>query len=134
MIGIGIIGLGVMGGQHIAAYTAAAAVGVGCRIVAVADERSERRAGQAATAGNVQSGGPSFGLRGQPGAHVFSKRIVIGLLCGMMNYQSGVVHNSASFAYSFDNRQKIEEEANYEYTRMNTNGHSTITRLRCTDS
>ncbi|HRK31665.1 MAG TPA: Gfo/Idh/MocA family oxidoreductase [Tepidisphaeraceae bacterium] len=60
MIGIGIIGLGVMGGQHIAAYTAAAAVGVGCRIVAVADERSERRAGQAATAGNVQSGGPSF--------------------------------------------------------------------------
>jgi predicted dehydrogenase len=41
-IGVGVIGLGFMGGTHLAAYRAAAAAGHPCRIVAVSDRNRTR--------------------------------------------------------------------------------------------
>lgn len=60
MIGIGIIGLGVMGTTHLAAYAAAEAAGYSCSLRAVCDEDAARRAGKSAQAGNMQSGKALF--------------------------------------------------------------------------
>jgi predicted dehydrogenase len=46
MIRVGVIGLGFMGATHISAYQRAAKDGFPCRLAAVADRRSARRAGQ----------------------------------------------------------------------------------------
>jgi predicted dehydrogenase len=59
-IGIGIIGLGVMGGQHMSAYLNAAAAGWACALRAVSDADPARRKGNAGGAGNVQSGAANF--------------------------------------------------------------------------
>lgn len=52
-IGVGVIGLGFMGATHLRAYTAAAADGFPCRVVAVSDQSPDRRAGKAAAGGNI---------------------------------------------------------------------------------
>jgi predicted dehydrogenase len=54
-IGVGIIGLGTMGRQHIASYAAAHAAGLGNRLVAVADTDADRRAGHAGPRGNLET-------------------------------------------------------------------------------
>jgi predicted dehydrogenase len=46
MIRVGVIGLGFMGATHIAAYQATARAGFDCRLVAVADSKASRRAGE----------------------------------------------------------------------------------------
>lgn len=56
-VGIGVIGLGFMGRTHVAAWNAAAADGLDCKLVAVCDQDEERRAGKAAVAGNIDAGG-----------------------------------------------------------------------------
>lgn len=50
-IGVGVVGLGVMGRTHVAAYRAA---GDACRLVAVADPSADRRSGRAGAGGNLQ--------------------------------------------------------------------------------
>lgn len=57
-IGIGVIGLGFMGCTHVRAYQAAAAAGLPCRLVAVADRSAERLSGAVATVGNLGSSNP----------------------------------------------------------------------------
>ncbi|MBL8862128.1 MAG: Gfo/Idh/MocA family oxidoreductase [Planctomycetes bacterium] len=52
-IAVGVIGLGLMGRTHIAAWRAAARAGNACRVVAVADPSPERLTGRAAVAGNL---------------------------------------------------------------------------------
>lgn len=69
-IGIGVIGLGFMGQTHVRAYQSAAADGLGCRLVAVCDPDPDRRAGQAANAGNLG--------RGDPPKMLFDPRLVAG--------------------------------------------------------
>ncbi|MCL4742771.1 MAG: Gfo/Idh/MocA family oxidoreductase [Phycisphaerales bacterium] len=56
---VGIIGLGFMGRTHLAAYRSANEAGHACRVVAVADPDPRRRAGEAAVAGNIETGGTS---------------------------------------------------------------------------
>ncbi len=53
-IGVGIIGLGVMGRQHLASYRAAHAAGLPNQLVAVADPDPLRRAGQVGAQGNLE--------------------------------------------------------------------------------
>lgn len=55
-IGIGVIGLGFMGCTHVRAYQAAAAAGLGCKLIAVADRSAERLNGQAFVHGNIDTG------------------------------------------------------------------------------
>ncbi len=52
-IGVGVLGLGFMGRNHIRAYRAAADAGYACQLVAVADGDPARRTGQASAAGNL---------------------------------------------------------------------------------
>lgn len=52
-IGVGVIGLGFMGQTHVRAYQNAAAEGFGCRLVAVCDADTDRRAGRVAATGNI---------------------------------------------------------------------------------
>ncbi len=55
-ISVGVIGQGFMGRTHLAAYRAAQASGLPCRVVAIADLDPARRAGQDAAAGNLATG------------------------------------------------------------------------------
>jgi predicted dehydrogenase len=55
-LGIGVLGLGFMGRQHIASYAAAHAMGHPNRLVAVCDTDAARRAGRAPVAGNIVTG------------------------------------------------------------------------------
>jgi predicted dehydrogenase len=72
IIGIGVIGLGFMGCTHVRAYQAAAAgVGVGCKLVAVADRSAERLGGRAFVQGNIDTGG---------GEQLFDPKLVRGYL------------------------------------------------------
>ncbi len=54
-LGVGVIGLGFMGRQHIASYRAAEAAGLANRLVAVCDPDPDRRAGRAGPRGNLES-------------------------------------------------------------------------------
>lgn len=54
--GIGVVGLGFMGRTHAQAWLAAAADGLPCELVAVADSDPARRAGEVAAAGNLGGG------------------------------------------------------------------------------
>ncbi|TAJ18966.1 MAG: Gfo/Idh/MocA family oxidoreductase [Planctomycetota bacterium] len=54
--GIGVVGLGFMGRTHVQAWQSAAAAGLPCELVAVADPDPARRAGQVAAAGNLGGG------------------------------------------------------------------------------
>ncbi len=53
-IGVGVVGLGFMGQTHVKAYQR---LGGRCRLVGVADQDPDRRAGKVATAGNIDAGG-----------------------------------------------------------------------------
>lgn len=55
-VGVGVIGLGFMGRTHVACYRDAAAAGLPCRLVAVADEDESRRSGRGDGAGNLSTG------------------------------------------------------------------------------
>lgn len=55
-IGVGVIGLGFMGGTHLAAYRAAREAGFPNRLTAVCDADPDRRAGRGGTAGNMDTG------------------------------------------------------------------------------
>lgn len=55
-LGIGVIGLGFMGSTHVRAYQAASALGLGCRLVAVADQSAGRLTGRAGVHGNIGGG------------------------------------------------------------------------------
>ncbi|MBK7643105.1 MAG: Gfo/Idh/MocA family oxidoreductase [Planctomycetes bacterium] len=55
-IGIGVIGLGFMGRTHLAAWKAAQASGMPCRLVAVADGARARLEGRAEKTGNLNTG------------------------------------------------------------------------------
>jgi len=55
-IRVGVVGLGVMGRTHLAAYRDAARDWNACRVVAVADRNLERLSGRIAVEGNLQSG------------------------------------------------------------------------------
>lgn len=55
-LGIGVIGLGFMGCTHVRAYQSAAAAGLGCKLVAVADRSAERLCGRAFVTGNIDTG------------------------------------------------------------------------------
>ncbi|MBM3976716.1 MAG: Gfo/Idh/MocA family oxidoreductase [Planctomycetes bacterium] len=54
--GIGVVGLGFMGRTHVQAWQAAAAAGLPCELVAVADSDAARRAGEAGGGGNLGNG------------------------------------------------------------------------------
>lgn len=54
-IGIGVLGLGFMGGTHVAAVQAAVKAGLPCRLAAVCDGDPARLAGHAAAVGNLAS-------------------------------------------------------------------------------
>lgn len=58
-IGVGVIGLGFMGRTHLAAFAAADAAGFGNELVAVCDSDPVRRAGLAASGGNLDTGASS---------------------------------------------------------------------------
>lgn len=51
--GIGVVGLGFMGRTHVQAWQGAAAAGLPCELVAVADPDPARRAGEVAAGGNL---------------------------------------------------------------------------------
>jgi predicted dehydrogenase len=53
---VGVVGLGFMGRTHVACYRDAAAAGLPCRLVAVADPDEQRRSGRGAEAGNIRTG------------------------------------------------------------------------------
>jgi predicted dehydrogenase len=53
MIRVGVVGLGFMGRTHVGAIRKAAAAGMPCGLVAVADPSAERRRGEASSAGNL---------------------------------------------------------------------------------
>lgn len=53
MVNVGVIGLGFMGRTHLAAYQAARAAGVACRVVAVADRNAQVIAAGAKAAGSA---------------------------------------------------------------------------------
>ncbi|MBM3990003.1 MAG: Gfo/Idh/MocA family oxidoreductase [Planctomycetes bacterium] len=55
-IGVGVVGLGFMGRTHLAAFAAADAAGFGNQLVAVCDADPARRAGLAASGGNLDTG------------------------------------------------------------------------------
>jgi predicted dehydrogenase len=55
-LGVAVIGLGFMGRTHIAAYNAAAAAGLPCRLVAVCDASPERLSGSGPSMGNLATG------------------------------------------------------------------------------
>lgn len=55
-LGIGVIGLGFMGCTHVRAYQYAAAAGLGCKLIAVADRSVERLNGRAFVSGNIDTG------------------------------------------------------------------------------
>jgi predicted dehydrogenase len=83
-IGIGVIGLGFMGRAHIAAYQAAQAAGLPCRLIAVCDRSPESLKGQAQT-GNLATGAPAD-LRGldtftDPSALLADPRIAAVSIC-----------------------------------------------------
>lgn len=52
-LGVGIVGLGFMGPQHLRAYEAASVAGSPCRVVAVCDRNEDRLSGLAGGAGNL---------------------------------------------------------------------------------
>jgi predicted dehydrogenase len=56
-IGVGVIGLGFMGRTHVAAYRAAEASGLPCRLVALCDRSEARLRGDDSGAGNLKTGG-----------------------------------------------------------------------------
>jgi predicted dehydrogenase len=58
-IGVGIIGLGFMGRTHLRAYADAHAAGFANRLVAVADQKEDRRRGAGAAAGNLAAAAAS---------------------------------------------------------------------------
>lgn len=60
-IGVGIVGLGFMGPQHLRAYRAAADAGLPCRVAAVCDRNPDRLTGRATGGGNLD--GPDRGER-----------------------------------------------------------------------
>lgn len=55
-IRVGVVGLGVMGRTHLAAYRDAARDGNACRVVAVADPSAAKLTGRFAVEGNLQAG------------------------------------------------------------------------------
>jgi predicted dehydrogenase len=55
MIGIAVMGLGFMGRTHVRCYRAAAAAGLGCRLVAVASPDPRELAGEVAERGNLET-------------------------------------------------------------------------------
>ncbi|MBK7403974.1 MAG: Gfo/Idh/MocA family oxidoreductase [Phycisphaerales bacterium] len=55
-VGVGVIGLGFMGRTHVACYRDAAASGLPCRLVAVADQDASRRSGRGEGVGNISTG------------------------------------------------------------------------------
>jgi len=56
-LGVGVVGLGVMGAQHVESYRVANAVGAHNRLVAVCDPSEERRSGQLDGGGNLETDG-----------------------------------------------------------------------------
>ncbi len=57
---MGVVGLGFMGATHVRAYQSAAKAGFDCALVAVADQREDRRAGKLGdSTGNYETGGAS---------------------------------------------------------------------------
>lgn len=58
-IGVGVVGLGFMGGTHVAAYRSAHAAGHPNRLVAVCDSRPERLSGEGGAGGNIETGSGS---------------------------------------------------------------------------
>ncbi len=56
-IGVGVVGLGFMGQTHVKAYQRLAGENAKCRLVAVADQDPDRRAGKVVQAGNIDAGG-----------------------------------------------------------------------------
>jgi predicted dehydrogenase len=55
-LGIGVIGLGFMGCTHVRCYQSAAAAGVACKLISVADRSAERLSGRAFVYGNIDTG------------------------------------------------------------------------------
>lgn len=55
-LGIGVVGLGFMGCTHVRAYQSAAAAGLPCKLIAVADRSAERLCGRAFVQGNIDTG------------------------------------------------------------------------------
>lgn len=70
-IGVGVIGLGFMGATHVLAWQAAAEAGYSCRLVAVCDRKSSRRAG------DLSDVGGNFDLRRDAG-RAFDPAVVRG--------------------------------------------------------
>lgn len=62
-INVGVVGLGFMGGTHLAAYLKAAGEGYACRVAAVCDADPARRRGEFPGAGNLATGATPFDVK-----------------------------------------------------------------------
>lgn len=62
-INVGVVGLGFMGGTHLAAYQKAVGDGYACRVAAVCDADPARRRGEFPSAGNLATGPAPFDIR-----------------------------------------------------------------------